>query len=138
MQPVPSDTGFSINNPAIREVVGVQKYGRQVYELVEGLVVQLDVLGSGGGILVNVPAGYRTDFASVPRLFWRIFPPIGRYSRAAIVHDYFYTNATGCSRFLADAMFRELMFQLAVPMWKRVLMFYAVRIGGASGWERGL
>lgn len=35
-----------------------------------------------------VPSGYRTDFASVPRFFWRIFPPIGRYCQAAVLHDW--------------------------------------------------
>ena len=126
---------FHINNPAIREVVGVMKNGRQVFELVESLVLHIDVNGLNGGILINVPAGYRTDLASVPRLFWRVFPPIGPYSRAAIIHDYFYTNATGASRFFADSLFREVMRNLDVPPWKRIAMFYAVRIGGAKGWK---
>lgn len=128
---------FEINNPAIREVPGLLKEGRQAYELVESLSVRLEVNGAGGGVLIHVPAGYVTDFASVPRMFWRVFPPTGRYNRAAIVHDYLYTNATACSRFFADGLFRELMLHLGVPMWRRVLMFYAVRLGGKSGWKHG-
>lgn len=36
---------------------------------------------------VSVPAGYLTDGASVPRLFWSLIPPWGKYGQAAIVHD---------------------------------------------------
>ncbi|NEX17633.1 MAG: hypothetical protein C1943_13650 [Halochromatium sp.] len=28
---------------------------------------------------IRVPAGYRTDFASIPRWVWPIFPPVGRF-----------------------------------------------------------
>ena len=27
---------------------------------------------------ITVPAGYRTDFASIPRLVWPLLPPVGR------------------------------------------------------------
>lgn len=36
---------------------------------------------TGAGRIIEVPAGFETDFASVPRLFWRVVPPWGRYSR---------------------------------------------------------
>jgi hypothetical protein len=127
---------LKINNPAIREVVGSLHEGRQRYELLEDLDVKLPVNGDGGGIRVQVPSGYVTDFASVPRFFWRVCPPSGKYNRAAIVHDYLYTNSTVCSRFLADSLFRELMCHLGVPLWKRVAMYYAVRMGGQRGWKR--
>ena len=31
-----------------------------------------------------VPAGFETDFASIPRIFWRLLPPVGRYGKAAL------------------------------------------------------
>lgn len=40
--------------------------------------------------VANVPPGFRTDFASVPRPFWSIIAPWGRHGRAAIVHDFLY------------------------------------------------
>jgi len=40
--------------------------------------------------VVNVPPGFRTDFASVPRPFWSLIAPWGRHGRAAIVHDFLY------------------------------------------------
>jgi|ERR1700752_2442748 len=36
---------------------------------------------------VEVPRGYLTDGASVPRILWAVIPPWGRYGAATIVHD---------------------------------------------------
>ena len=43
---------------------------------------------------VNVPTGFVTDLASIPRPFWSVFPKTGRYAYAAIVHDYLYWTQT--------------------------------------------
>ena len=43
-------------------------------------------------VVVNIPIGYRSDFASVPRVFWAIVPPIGKYSKACVVHDWLIDN----------------------------------------------
>lgn len=81
----------------------------------------------GGGLVVTVPAGFETDFASIPRPLWSIFPPAGAWAEAAVVHDYL-CGLPNVSRFLGDAIFRELMARLGVPLWKRVVMYYAVRV----------
>ena len=36
---------------------------------------------TGAGRIIEVPAGFETDFASVPRLFWRVVPPGGDIPR---------------------------------------------------------
>ena len=36
---------------------------------------------------IDVHAGFVTDFASVPRFFWRVLPPTGPYGKAAVIHD---------------------------------------------------
>ena len=97
------------------------------------LVSPLIVMDSEGN-LHEVPAGVTTDFASVPRLFWRMIPPWGRYSIAAVVHDYLYQTG-GVSRKEADRIFLSIMKQLNVPFWKRQAMYYAVRIGGWKAWN---
>jgi hypothetical protein len=103
--------------------------GRSV-RLIKNFSVTLAV-----GRKITVPAGFKTDFASVPRLFWRIIPPWGRYSAAAVVHDYLYeTNSV--DRAEADQIFLELMKRLGVPLWKRQLMYRAVRIGGWLPWKK--
>jgi hypothetical protein len=76
-----------------------------------------------------IPAGFETDFASVPRLFWNILPPIGLYTRAAIVHDYLYQTGL-VSRKEADLIFLQIMKTDEVDFFVRHLMYYAVRIFG--------
>ena len=70
---------------------------------------------------ISVPDGFVTDFASVPRLFWSFVSPTGRHSRAAVVHDYLYTQ-TEVSQVVADAVFAEAMHVLGVARW-RLLRF---------------
>lgn len=108
--------------------------GRQRYELLEELV--LDLCLGAGVVGVCVPKGYVTDLASTPRIVWPIFPPFGQHQRAAIVHDYLYSRHARCSRFLADSLFREAMAALGVPLWRRVVMYYAVRLFGWAAFRR--
>ena len=119
------------NNIVDQELIvkhtGRQYQGRALYELVQPLTFNHKV--NGGGLTIEVPKGFITDFASIPKVFWPIFPPAGQYAKAAVIHDYLY-RLTGCSRFLADAIFREVMAQLGVPFWKRCAMYYAVRFFG--------
>lgn len=81
------------------------------------------------GQVVTVPKGYRTDFASVPRFFWRIIPPYGRYARAAVVHDYLcdLRGSTGIDSATTHEVFREAMKVLRVSGWKRATMYRAVK-----------
>lgn len=88
------------------------------------------------GLQVIVPKGFVTDFASVPRIFWRLFPPTGQHARASVVHDYLYTAEADCPRFLADAIFRHAMEISGVPWWKRTAMYYAVRMFGSRAYQR--
>lgn len=113
------------NSPLLLEDLGTNEHGRAQYRLRSALLFSTE-WRSTLGLRVCVPDGFVTDFASVPRLFWPIFPPSGKWNRAAIIHDYLCDSKT-CSRFLADAIFRECMRELGVPRWRRVLMYYAVR-----------
>ena len=84
---------------------------------------------------IKIPAGFVTDFASVPRVFWNILPPWGKYGKAAVVHDFCYR--TGCvSRKKCDWIFLEGMRVLGVPKWKRLIMWAAVRLFGWSAYVR--
>jgi len=107
--------------------VGQSSSGRTLYELIEDLEFSYKV--NGGEFKVSAPKGFVTDFATIPRFLWPIFPPNGKYARAAVIHDYLY-RLPGCSRFLADAIFREVMYQLGVGVISRLSMYYAVRLIG--------
>ncbi len=87
-----------------------------------------------GKVVITVPKGFQTDFASVPRLFWMIIPPDGKYTQAAVVHDFLYHKHLH-SRYVSDRIFLEAMTVLEVPKWKRLVMYRAVRIFGGFVWE---
>lgn len=88
------------------------------------------VFWSGGAH--QVEDGEVTDFASIPRFFWRLCPPWGLSMRAAAAHDSIYRRPeVDVSREQADRMFLEVMEQDGVPAWQRRAMWAAVR---AFGW----
>jgi hypothetical protein len=44
------------------------------------------------GITLTIPAGFKTDLSTVPRILWPLFAPYGDFIRAAIVHDWMYVT----------------------------------------------
>ena len=91
---------------------------------------------AGIKVSIEIPEGFETDFASIPRILWPLFPPDGPWLEASIVHDYCYREPVPFSRFFADALFRELMARYGVPRWRRVLFYYAVRLCGWLWWKK--
>lgn len=85
--------------------------------------------------IITVPAGFSTDFASTPWGFWNFFPKSGRYSKAAVIHDYLYQSKIR-SRLEADAIFLEAMGVLGVPSWQRNIMYWGVRCFGWFGYGK--
>lgn len=84
--------------------------------------------------VIRIPAGTITDLATVPRVLWTLFPPHGRYAKAAIVHDYLYANAINTKAW-ADNVFLEAMTVLGVPAWRRMTMYWAVRLFGRGNYD---
>src|SRR5262249_18377967 len=83
---------------------------------------------------VTVPAGFVSDLASVPRVFWSLIPKTGRYAYAAIVHDYLYWSQIR-SRQEADRIFEIAMHDSKVPATVVYTLTSAVRLGGQSAWD---
>ncbi|MEV0436426.1 DUF1353 domain-containing protein [Nocardia sp. NPDC050413] len=76
----------------------------------------------------TVPAGFRTDFASVPRALVWLIPRYGAYTRAAILHDYLCrTGEVGPAD--ADGLFRRSLREAGVSVPRRWMMWAAVRFG---------
>ena len=83
---------------------------------------------------VYVPAGFVTDFASVPRLpfaFW-LFGDSAH--RAGVLHDWLYSQ--GEPRRWCDAVFLAAMQAEGLLAWRRYPMWLAVRLFGARAWGR--
>jgi len=83
---------------------------------------------------INVLPGLITDYASVPRIFWNILPPIGKYGKAAVLHDALY-QFNVFDRLVCDRIFLLGMKVLKVPVWKRHVMYYAVRLFGGNAYK---
>jgi hypothetical protein len=81
-----------------------------------------------------VPVDQSTDFASVPRAFVWFIPRYGRYTPAAILHDYLCREEVPgrISRLEADGIFRQAMRELGVPFLRRWIMWAAVRLGALT------
>ena len=87
--------------------------------------------------IIFVPAAFKTDFASIPRLLWPAMGhPTGKHGKAAVVHDWLYQYPEEYSRRRCDQIFLEAMRVLGVGWWKRSAMYAGVRIGGWVGWNR--
>ena len=90
---------------------------------------------------IRVPKGFITDFASIPRVFWTILPPDGKYTQAAVLHDFLYykkgklTNMK-LSRKECDGVFLEAMEVLSVSWIKRHTIYRAVRMFGWLPFKR--
>ena len=84
---------------------------------------------------IVIPAGFVTDFASIPRIFRAIHPVNGRHRKAAVVHDYL-CRSIEVKRKDADNVFLEAMKVCGVKGWRSRQMFLAVRIGGWMGGKK--
>lgn len=80
------------------------------------------------GVIYTVPAGFVTDFATIPRWLWSVLPPTGSYGPAATVHD-FLVSSKIVPRDKADAIFYEALTVLKVGECKRWILYRGVRIG---------
>jgi hypothetical protein len=89
--------------------------------------------------IIKVPEGFRTDFASVPRLplAYMLFGGVAR--KASVVHDFLYRKS-GISRGDADAVFREAMEASGIGWFRRSSMWAGVRLFGWTAYtkEKGL
>lgn len=77
---------------------------------------------------VNVPAGFKTDGATIPLFFRWIFSPTGRYFGAAIIHDYVLVAEWDWDK--ANDEFEKEMIALGVKGWRRFFILNAVKVWG--------
>jgi hypothetical protein len=108
--------------------VVVREIDDETWELTEALVYK------GNTDTFVVKNGFRTDFASVPRAFVWLIPSYGRYTKAAILHDFLCeeSKAGRFDRNDADGIFRRAMRELGVSFLRRWMMWGAVSL--ATQW----
>lgn len=89
------------------------------------------------GATITVPKGFKTDFASVPRILWSVLPPIGTYTESAVLHDFLYYKGKYATvqheqltREKADKIFLAAMLSQDVNKFTAYFMYGGVRIFG--------
>jgi len=120
-----------VKSQFVTELV-VRSLDDSTWVLTEPLIYDSDIYNGR----IVVPAGYRTDLASVPRvpIFYTAFG--NRAHRESVVHDWLYGTHL-VPRNAADRIFLEAMKVRGKALWIRQGMYWGVRIGGASSYESG-
>lgn len=86
--------------------------------------------------IIEVPEGFRTDLASIPRIFRNLqtFDPNGVSRRPAAGHDWLYAERSKgkdfADRFLRDALIAEGMSRADADVY-----YEAVHLFGESSWN---
>lgn len=88
--------------------------------------------------IIEAPAGFETDFASVPRvpIFFTLFGD--RAHREAVLHDYLYRSDADprATRAQADDVFLEAMKERGKGFVVRYAMYWGVRLGGWTAFHK--
>lgn len=100
------------------------------------------------GHTVTTLAGFETDLASIPRIFWSIISPEELSLAAPLFHDLIYRRGGRLlqgeldafdgyvfKRAQTDALFLELMTKAGIPKWKRKAAYLAVRGFAGFAWK---
>lgn len=112
----------------------VEKIGAQTWLLIDDLQFQSVTLDR----VVVAPRGFQTDFASIPRYLWSVFPKTSRWDQAATIHDGGYAGALtdlngeriSVTKKQADQLFLEGCKAEGVNTVIAYIMYWMVRLFG--------
>jgi Protein of unknown function (DUF1353) len=93
-------------------------------------------MATADDVLITVPKGFASDYASVPKLpvLFEVLGGIGKL--AALLHDFLYSSVCApglrlLGRAWADDVFYYALLEQGIARWKAWLMWMAVR---SAGW----
>ena len=103
------------------------------------LITRFEFMSEVTESVIDIPDGFLTDFASIPRGLWSVLPPTGLYGKAAVVHDWLYKTRKATTHLVdraeADAVLLESMEVLGVGRFTRLAIYAGVRLGGWAAWN---
>lgn len=112
------------------EPTGATRHGRTEYRVLRTVIFEQ----------LTIPPGFVTDKYSLPgRLIPFIWQPkAAKFATPAVIHDWLYeTKWLGDGeegRWKADAVLMRAMKATGIPVWRRWLVWAAVRLGGEAGY----
>ncbi|MEM8499906.1 MAG: DUF1353 domain-containing protein [Pseudomonadota bacterium] len=116
---------------AFRSTLAYREMGKHRWQLTKPLI------WDDGSIRIQVPRGYITDFASIPPIFWPVLPKHARYSPAAVIHDWIYSDFHGrYTKEEADQLFYDALINLGVRKQRAWAMHKAVKLFGKGNWPK--
>lgn len=102
----------------------VKPFDKDRFEVVENYEFELNVTK---GIIEQ---GYKTDGASIPRIFWSLYPPYkSEYFTACVIHDWLCSKAMHEKSIknaykIADLALKEAMLILGVSKFTTYAFYY--------------
>ena len=107
------------------------------YILLSEIEFYVEFEGMDEVLTIEIPRGFVTDLASVPRVAWPLIGPSGSHAPAAILHDWLYRADVPFSRRTADLYFRYAMDVSGVPAVRKWILWAGVRLPvGAWVWRK--
>jgi hypothetical protein len=113
---------------------------KPLFQLVQDVQFDGDFLGYIRR--VTIPAGFRTDFGSVPAVFDWIVPPVCAADPAYLLHDAMYSTlwptflgAWNLTFQEANEILRSNMEWSGIAEWKSDAAYIAVQLAGGSHWR---
>lgn len=108
------------------------------------------VYTTNDGFTITAKSGFKTDLASIPRIFWALIASFELSVTAPILHDLIYRSAGEVeppdgevapagkifTREEADDIFLELMTRAKISYWKRNVAYLAVRHFAEHAWRK--
>lgn len=113
-----------------RTAITKRKKFRRAVKLEGDLVYYSSIFGG----VIKVSKGFVSDGASVPQIFWNMFPPFGKYLESAVVHDMLCKAGKNglpiCDSKTAHNIFDEALEVQGIPFLKRKTMAWSVKLLG--------
>jgi hypothetical protein len=110
------------------------RFREPIYFLTSSITWKPNPDQAGNYQAVEVPAGFVTDLASVPSIFFSALRPDGEYTYAAIIHDYLYWTQTR-PRNVADEIFKFSMTDYKIDTATAFTIYQTVSQLGGRAWD---
>jgi hypothetical protein len=121
--------GTACQQPVSRLPAYVKFPDRQ-HALVEAVRFKLH----GQRRVITIPAGFVTDFASIPPFLRPLFSHDDIHDIPALLHDYLYWTHS-CSQEEADLLFLTALREMGVSRWESRAIYAGVRMAGEAAFR---
>lgn len=119
--------GLEIQLTPLHVIPTIHKNGRRrIWMLSKSF--RLIIRGEGICETLNVPAGFETDFATLPVFTQILLGNRDDYAEVAVFHDWLCANHA--PRVFANAHMRFLMLAMGYPWWKTFLVWVGLQVFG--------